>query len=222
MKTFRYQFRQKKKDVRKGSTQVTQDHSAKEKKELDLFQHPAHRRYFCHNCKETVTICLLCDHGHKYCPPCKKESKRNSNKKSNAQYRRTLRGKRIRAACESRRREIIKKNLNNIDSCKIMGETSTNITKVLPNTKTGTEVVPEGKNIDLEKGENNVPVSKTQVDGGNTLGIPAKRGDNKTILCAYCSRECSSLAYDKVLPKKIYKKRYWQIRNSYHNKGFKL
>jgi hypothetical protein len=169
-----------------------------------------------------VIICLQCDHGNKYCPLCKKESKNKSNKKSNAKYRLTLKGKKTRAACESRRREILRSKLNNSASCKIMGETSTNFSKDLQNMKNGAVVASEKTNIDLDKGENDVPVCETQVGRVDTLGLSPKRGDNKAILCAYCYRECSPLSYNNLLPKKVHKKRYWKIRSQYDDEGSKL
>ena len=184
---------------------------------LELFQHPPRRRFFCHLCKQEVSICLLCDHGQMYCKTCKKNSKLKSNKEANKRYRDTLKGKKTRAACENRRRKILRKKSNNSEICKIMGETSTKITKVLPDIKIGAEVVPKETKIDLEKGENDVPVSETQVDRDDPLGFSSKRGNNKTILCAYCSKECSALTYNNLLSKKVYKKRYWKIRNAYNS-----
>lgn len=207
---------------RKVPHKLTKVNSVKEKKELDLFQHPPHRRYFCHACQNIVIICLECDHRNKYCPICKKESKHKSNKKANAKYRLTLKGKKTRAACENRRREILRKKLNNPESCKIMGETSTNMSKDLRNVKNGAEVAPEKTNIDFEKGENDVSVCKTQVDRVDTLGFSPKRGDSKAILCSYCSKECSSLTYNNLLPKKFHKRRYWKIRSQYGSEGSKL
>lgn len=208
METFRYQFRLKNKDVRKEPHKVNKTSSAQTKKKLDLLEQPPHRRYFCQNCKEEVNICLFCDRSHKYCSTCKIKCKRNKNKKSNEKYRLTLKGKKTRAACEKRRRERQKEKAKKSDSYQIMGDPSTNIAKVLANDEKWAEVALKKINMDLKKGDNDVPVSEIQIERGDILGLSSERRNNKTIFCSYCFRECSSYTYDNLLSKNVYKKRF--------------
>ncbi len=198
---------------------MTKNNSVRIKKELALFQDPPHRRYFCHRCQQEVKICLLCDHGHKYCPICKKECKSNNNKKSNTKYRLTLKGKKTRAACESRRRKTRKENLENSDSYKIMGDPSTNISKVLPNNEIETVVVGGEENSELEERKNSGDFFEVQNKQSSAFRLCPERRECEKILCAYCSRECSNLSYNKLLQKRIYKKRYRETRSKYQSEG---
>ena len=71
----------------------------------------------CDGCKKKVKICSECYHGNIYCPPCKIIAKINSHKN----YRGSIKGKKTRAECESRRRKKIRDNIITIDAYKKMG-----------------------------------------------------------------------------------------------------
>ncbi len=219
METFRYKFWLKNKNTWRNPHKVANNYSAKKDKSLDTFKFPPYRRYFCHNCQQEVNICLSCDHGHKYCPPCKTKVKYNKNIKANMKYRLTLKGKKRRAACESERRNRLKKNTEDSESCKIMGDPPTNFPKVLPNIEKAAEVVVVGeKNMELGEGKNNGDLLKIQNQQNDALGFCPKRRERETILCAYCSGECSCYTYNKLLSKRIYKQRYGREKEKF-NRG---
>jgi hypothetical protein len=102
----------------------------------------------------------------------------------------------------------LKEKLENSESCKIMGDPSTNISKVLANNEMEAVIAPKKINNDFKKGDNDVPVSEIQVERADTLGFSSERRNNKTVFCSYCSRECSYYTYDNLLSKNIYKKRF--------------
>lgn len=192
--------------------------SVKQEINLDLNQHPPHRRYFCHLCKQEVIICLDCDHCQKYCPVCKTIAKRNSNRLSNDKYRKTSKGRKTRAACESRRKKRLREKCVSSTSYKKVGDPSTNIAKVLRNSKIGTNGVPTQQNTDLEKGVDDDFDIQDQTNLGGTLGFWSERRNYKPILCAYCLRACSIYTYQRNVQKWIFKKKYSKIRQQFKNR----
>lgn len=63
------------------------------------------RRFHCLSCMCEVILCSYCDRGNVYCGSCGPERARARRRRARSAYRSTVRGKRVRALAERRRRE---------------------------------------------------------------------------------------------------------------------
>jgi len=66
------------------------------------------RRFHCHSCRIEVALCSRCDRGNIYCPACAKPRLVERIRKARETYRRSSRGKLVRAQAEGRRRARIR------------------------------------------------------------------------------------------------------------------
>lgn len=64
----------------------------------------SYRLYPCHSCLLPVEICSRCDRGNIYCKACAPIRKKERIQRARSAYRRTSRGREVRAAAEKRRR----------------------------------------------------------------------------------------------------------------------
>ena len=166
-------------------------------------------------CKQEVIICLNCDRYHKYCPDCRTQSRRYSNKKSNEKYRRSQKGKRIRALCEKNRRAKCQKKQENSNSLKIVGETSTKTPQDLSKHEMEAISAPEKTKSMSEEGANHVFFNQSEALRGGELGFSSVGGGVKKIFCSYCCKQCSNYTYSQILSNETYKKRYRKLQGKY-------
>ena len=144
--------------VKKGSSQGIKTLATEDK--------PPFRRFFCHNCDQEVIICIDCDRRQRTCQSCKNKLLRNKNKRANCKYRNSANGKRVRAACASRRRKRLKERELNLGSCKIVGDPPTQSAQVLSNQEMVEMPIrhfPNERNNSLRKeGDKNDHLEKTE------------------------------------------------------------
>lgn len=102
---------------------------------------------------------------------------------------------------------MIKKRIEDSLSCKIMGDPSTKIAKVLPNEQKAEVTAQKSKNFQLKEDKISVTFFKNKdTEEGIFRTSPQQRG-LQTIFCTYCFRECSNYSYNKLFSKRFYKQK---------------